>query len=147
MFNINFLPDWEFEIEYLKKNHPELWKSVEYEIKGTIKGNISILSFGLFIAVLFLGIVNIIPESGMHSSIKWLFNIVISIGCFIGIRATYQEIIHWNNKYFGVPYIPYEIVTEMRNAASILKEEKILNDVVESNMIHNHNKSITKKRI
>ena len=35
----------------------------------------------------------------------------------------------------------------MRNAASILKEEKILNDVVESNMIHNHNKSITKKRI
>ena len=147
MFNINFLPGWEFEIEYLKKNHPELWKSVEYEIKGTIKGNISILSFGLFIAVLFLGIVNIIPESGMHSSIKWLFNIVISIGCFIGIRTTYQEIIHWNNKYFGVPYIPYEIVTEMRNAASILKEEKILNDVVESNMIHNHNKSITKKRI
>lgn len=147
MFNINFLPGWEFEIEYLKKNHPELWKSVEYEIKGTIKGNISILSFCLFIAVLFLGIVNIIPESGMHSSIKWLFNIVISIGCFIGIRATYQEIIHWNSKYFGVPYIPYEIVTEMRNAASILSEEKVLNEIVLNNIIKKNSKTIAKSRL
>lgn len=147
MFNINFLPDWEFEIEYLKKNHPELWKSVEYEIKGTIKGYISILSFCLFIAVLFLGIINMVPESKIGSSIKWLFNTVISIGCFIGIRATYQEIVHWNNKYFGVPYIPYQIVSEMRNAESILCEEKVLNEIVLNNIIKKNNKKINQCRL
>ena len=147
MFNINFLPGWEFEIEYLKKNHPKLWKSVEYEIKGTIKGNISILSFGLFIAALFLGIINIIPESEISSSIKWLFNILIPIGCFIGIRTTYQEIIHWNNKYFGVPYIPYEIVSEMRTAESILRHEKVLNEIVSNNIIKKNSKIIAKSRL
>jgi hypothetical protein len=147
MFNINFLPGWEFEIEYLKKNHPELWDNIEYEIKGTINGHISILSFCLFIAVVFLGIVNIIPESEMYSSIKWLFNIIIAISCFIGIRATYQEIIHWNNKYFGVPYISYQIVTEMRNSASILREEKVLNEIVSNNIIKKNSKTIAKSRL
>lgn len=147
MFNINFLPGWDFEIEYLKKNHPELWESVEYEIKGTIKGYISTLIFCLFIAVLFLGIINMISESEIGSYIKWLFNAVISIGCFIGIRATYQEIVHWNNKYFGVPYIPYQIVSEMRNAESILCEEKVLNEIVSNNIIKKNNKKITQCRL
>ena len=32
MFNINFLPNREFEVQYLKKNHPNIWQEIKPEI-------------------------------------------------------------------------------------------------------------------
>lgn len=147
MFNINFLPNREFKVQYLKKNHPNIWQEIKPEIDRTIKDHLSHMVFAIFISIFFIVIINTATDLKENYSIRLLFSISCIVFDFFVWKMTYQEIIHWNAKYFGVPYISYEIVTEMRNAAFILKEEKILNDVVGSNMIQNHIKSITKKRI
>lgn len=148
MFKINFLPGREFEIDYLSKNYPKLWEKIETEIKETINEHISMLVFCIFIAFLSTVIVNIQPGSGMPCYIiKSLFNTVIFIGSFIFVYAKYKEIISINNTYFDFPSISKEIVSEMRTAESILREEKILNEIVSTNIIKKNSKKIIQNRL
>lgn len=147
MFNINFLPGKKFQIEYLKNNHPEVWNFIEKEIKATINGHLLILTFYLVIVIFSLYIINSISESEISNSIKWIFNIVMSIICLICIRNTYKKIVCQNTTYFSYPYGSREIWSEIRTAASLLHEEKVLNEIVSNNIIKKNSKTIAKSRL
>lgn len=147
MFNINFLPGKKFQIEYLKNNHPDVWNFIEKEIKATINGHLLILTFYLVIVIFSLYIINSISESEISNSVKWIFNIVISIICLICIRNTYKKIVYQNTTYFSYPYASREIWSEIRTAESILCEEKVLNEIVSNNIIKKNSKTIAKSRL
>ena len=147
MFNINFLPGKKFQIEYLKNNHPDVWNFIEKEIKATINGHLLILTFYLVIVIFSLYIINSISESEISNSVKWIFNIVISIICLICIRNTYKKIVYQNTTYFSYPYASREIWSEIRTAESILCEEKVLNEIVSKKINKKNSKTIAKSRL
>lgn len=143
MFNINFLLDRSFEAKYLKKNHPKVWEDIKYEVKF----NIYLYVFCFFIAVIFLSLINITPESQISNSAKWVLNTFISIIVFIGTYYIYQEIVHWNNKYLAIPYISNQIVAEIRMIVSVFEERESLNKIISVNTIKGNSKMITKSRL